>query len=66
LCISTAQELAHHDRDEIKDIVAICLTINALEASGVFDFALDNWCLKDDATKMLASFKEHFNKEDSE
>jgi hypothetical protein len=65
-CIITAQELAHHARDEITDPVAIRLTIDALEASGVFDFALDNWRLKDDATKMLASFKEHFNKEDAE
>jgi hypothetical protein len=34
------------------------LTIDALEASGVFDFALDNWRLKDDATKTMATFKE--------
>jgi hypothetical protein len=66
LRISTAQELAHRAKDEIKDSVAIRLTIDALEASGVFTFALDNWRLKDDATKTLASFKEHFNKEDSE
>jgi hypothetical protein len=59
--ITTAQELAHHARDEITDHVAIHLTIDALEASGVFDFALDNWRLKDNATKMLATFKEHFN-----
>jgi hypothetical protein len=41
-------------------------TIDALEASGVFDFTLNNWRLKDDATKNLATFKEHlFNKENA-
>jgi len=66
--IITAQELAHRatDADEITDGVAMRLTIDALEASGVFDFALDNWRLKDDATKTMATFKEHFNKENAE
>jgi hypothetical protein len=64
--ITTAQELAHRAGDEITDPVAIPLTIDALEASGVFDFALDNWRLKDNANKTLATFKEHFNKENAE
>jgi hypothetical protein len=66
LRISNAQMLAHRAKEEIEDPVAIRLTIGALEASGVFDFALDNWRLKEDATKMMATFKEHFNKEDEE
>jgi hypothetical protein len=41
------------------------LTINVLEVSGVFGFALDNWRLKHNATKTLDAFKVHFNKEDS-
>jgi hypothetical protein len=53
------QLLAHRAKnEEILDPSAICLTVQALEASGVLDFALDNWLLKDDATKI--------NKEDSE
>jgi hypothetical protein len=67
LRIRDAQMLAHRAKEEIEDPVTICLTIGALlEASGVFDFALDNWRHKDDATKMMATFKEHFNKEDKE
>jgi hypothetical protein len=66
LRISNAQMLAHHAKDKIEDPVAIRLTIGALEASGVFDFALDNWRLKDYATKTLETFKEHFNNEDKE
>jgi hypothetical protein len=57
--ISDAQMLAHRAREEIEDVVTIRLTIDALEASGVLR-------LKDDATKTLATFKEHFNKEDKE
>jgi hypothetical protein len=66
LRISNAQELAHCAGEEIEDPVAIRLTIDALEASGVFNFVLDNWRLKDNATKMLDTFKAHFNKEDNE
>jgi hypothetical protein len=65
LRISTAQELAHCAGEDILDPVTIRLTIDALEASGVFDFALDNWRLKDNATKTLDTFKAHFNKEDN-
>jgi hypothetical protein len=50
--IITAQQLAHLAEEEITDPIAIRLTIDALEASGVFDFALDNWRLKDNATKL--------------
>jgi hypothetical protein len=42
LRISTAQELAYCAGEDILDPVAIGLTIDALESSGVFDFALDN------------------------
>jgi hypothetical protein len=64
--IRDAQLLAKRANEEILDPAAIRLTVQALEASGVFDFALDNWRLKDDATKTMLSFKEHINKEDSE
>jgi hypothetical protein len=65
LRIHNAQMLAHRAGEEIKDPVAICLTLRSLEASSVFDFALDSWRLKDDATKMMATSKKHFNKEDT-
>jgi hypothetical protein len=64
--IRDAQLLAHRANEEILDPAAVRLTVQALEASGVFNFALDKWRLKDDATKMMLSFKEHINKEDSE
>jgi hypothetical protein len=66
LHIRDAQLLAHQANEEILDPAAIRLTVQALEASAVFNFALDNWRLKDDATKTILSFKEHINKEDSE
>jgi hypothetical protein len=62
--IRDVQLLAHQANEEILDPAAIRLTVQAVEASGVFDFALDNWRLKDDATKMMLSFKDHINKKD--
>jgi hypothetical protein len=66
LRIRNAQVLATIAHEPIEDATAIRLTLLSLEASGVFDFALDNWRLKDDATKTMDSFKEHFTKEDKE
>jgi hypothetical protein len=64
--ICDAQLLAKCANEEILDPAAIRLTVQALDALGVFDFALDNWRLKDNATKTMLSFKEQINKEDSE
>ena len=66
LRLRDAQTLAIRAGEPITDAAAIRLTVLALETTGVFDFALDNWRLKPDATKTLASFKEHFNKENEE
>jgi hypothetical protein len=66
LRICNAQVLIHIAKEPIKDAATIHLTLLSLEASSVFDFALDNWHLKDDATKTMDTFKEHFNKEDKE
>jgi hypothetical protein len=66
LRIRDAQVFATRANEPIGDDAAIRHTLKALEASGVFTFALDNWRLKDDATKTMASFKEHFTKEDKE
>jgi hypothetical protein len=66
LRIRDAQVLATIAQDPIEDPAAIRLTLLSLEASDVFDFALNNWRLKDDATKTMATFKEHFTKENSE
>jgi hypothetical protein len=66
LRIRDAQALARHAQEPILDDAAIRLTVLALEATGVFTFALDNWRLKDDATKTMAAFKEHFSKENEE
>jgi hypothetical protein len=64
--IHDAQLLAKCANEEILDPAAIRLMIQALKASGVFDFALNNWRLKDNTTKTMLSFKEHINKKDSE
>jgi hypothetical protein len=64
--IRDAQLLANCANEDILDPATIPLTVKALKASGVFDFVLDNWCLKEDATKTMLSFKEHINKEGSE
>jgi hypothetical protein len=64
--IRDAHLLAKRTNKEILDPATIRLTVQALEASGVFDFTLNNWRLKGDAIKTLLFFKEHTNKEDSE
>jgi hypothetical protein len=64
--IRDAQALAKHAKEPITDDAAMRLTIIALENTGVFTFALDNWRLKEDATKTMPAFKEHFSKENDE
>lgn len=66
LRIRDAQVLAAAANSPIDDASAIRLTLLSLEATGVFTFALDNWRLKDDATKTMETFQEHFTKENME
>ena len=50
----------------ISDVSAMCLTLLALESTGVFESALHDWCIKSEAGKMLDNFKVHFNNEKEE
>ena len=66
LCIHNAQTLATSAGEPILDASAMCLTLHALESTGVFDSALHDWHIKNEANKMLDNFKFHFNSENEE
>ena len=66
LCISNAQTLATSAGELILNALAMRLTLLALESTGVFDSALHDWHIKNEADKMLDNFKFHFNSENEE
>jgi hypothetical protein len=59
-CIHDVQRLATKANEPITDGAAVCLTIMALENTGVFERALELWRLKPEADKTMDNFKKHF------
>ena len=66
LCISNAQTLATSAGKPISNASAMRLTLLALESTGVFNSALHDWHIKNEANKMLDNFKFHFNSKNEE
>ena len=66
LHIRNAQTHATGAGKLISDASAMHLTLLALESTGVFESALHDWHIKNEANKMLDNFKVHFNNENDE
>ena len=66
LHICNAQTLATSAGKPISNASAMHLTLLALESTVVFDSALHDWCMKNEADKMLDNFKFHFNSKNEE
>jgi len=66
LCISNARAIAECANEPITIETAMRLTLSTLEKTGVFETALHDWRVKDDADKTYDNFQEHFTLENDE